>query len=244
MKKKININIDQIDNQLLAVSLYIVILMFIIVSLKSFKIFFIKVLSWIPYEWFKLLILFWLQYVILLWILCLVFRKVLHSDIKVYFLKQFKRISFKSILYILFIYLLTIILIWFIKLLFYYLNLDIPWFGYKEQVVDFVQVFIEKANLLDIVLLFLIVVFIWPLVEEIIFRWFITKILIEKLGSILWIFIWALIFSFFHFEWEVMGYLFILWVVLNYIYYKYRSLTHSLLFHFVVNFVTFLLLLI
>jgi membrane protease YdiL (CAAX protease family) len=80
----------------------------------------------------------------------------------------------------------------------------------------------------------LAVVLIGPLVEEIIYRGFATKLLTQAVGK-RWVVIAAVLFSLAHMEWWVVINLFILALLLWVVYHKTQSLRYSLLFHMLIN---------
>lgn len=161
-------------------------------------------------------------------------QKLLHFSWN-FFKKQMKENNFSKILwYWVWFYILYIVISWFLYLFLNFFDLKIPWF-FGEQDVATTIWWIWTDFWYDYLLLFLAVWIIGPLVEEIIYRWFITKQLIKKRGWIIWWVLWAAIFALIHFERQVMGNLFILALFLSYIYYKTWSLTYCFAFHFIVN---------
>ena len=90
--------------------------------------------------------------------------------------------------------------------------------------------------------IFTVVTIVWPLAEEIIYRWFITENLLKVFKPWIAILISSFIFAFVHFEWNVFGNLFLLSLWLNWIYYKTRSLSYSFVAHLLVNFIAFIVL--
>jgi len=107
---------------------------------------------------------------------------------------------------------------------------ELPGFGSQESHVP-----LFGTNPLDIALAFLVLVVIAPVIEEIIFRGFIlqtlnvkTKTWIASLGA-------ALFFGVAHFEFQVLGVLTLIGLILNGLFLRSRSLIPSIIFHMLNN---------
>lgn len=114
-----------------------------------------------------------------------------------------------------------------------YLNITIPWL-YGEQMVMTMLQWISLEVRYDYLLLILLAVVIGPLVEELLFRWFVTDTLAKHLG---WsgIVLASILFATAHMEWGVVINLTILALFLSYIYRKTGSMRYSLIFHMGIN---------
>ncbi len=114
-----------------------------------------------------------------------------------------------------------------------YLGITIPGL-YGEQMVMTMLQWISLDVRYDYVLLILLAVVIGPLVEELLFRWFVTDTLAKHLG---WsgIIIASILFATAHMERGVVLNLTILALFLSYIYRKTGSMRYSLLFHMGIN---------
>ncbi|MGC8734204.1 MAG: CPBP family intramembrane glutamic endopeptidase, partial [bacterium] len=106
-------------------------------------------------------------------------------------------------------------------------------------------IFILVSNFWELILIFLALVFLIPLVEETIFRFYLINFL-EDIFNNKWIiiFLGALIFSLIHFESILfLSFIFILSMYLNYVYLKYRNLYLNFWIHSFWNLLNFLVLL-
>ncbi len=117
-------------------------------------------------------------------------------------------------------------------------GIEIPWLMGEQWVVVFIQDF-DLTSLTHIIVIWISVVLIAPIVEEIIYRWIITKYLLEATSKHKALLISAIIFASIHMERSVWWHLFILSYILSYIYYKTSSLTYCILFHMLVNALSF-----
>ncbi len=189
------------------------------------------------------LLLFILQEIVLLFLLWISFYYMRDKKFKnfwKYSIDYFKsklhwkwwKFFFKYSLFPFFFY---IFFVWFLFSILNKLNINIPWFFWEQKVANFLG-WIPLSWFWDYFILFIIVAVIGPLIEEIIYRGFITNKLINRIGATWWIIISSLIFSFIHFEWQVFGNLFILSLILSYIYHRTWSICYSFWFHFLINF--------
>lgn len=105
---------------------------------------------------------------------------------------------------------------------------------YGEQVVVTMLAELPLSTWYHQLVLVLLVVVIWPLVEELIWRAFITESLIHSRGK-RGVVGGAALFAVAHFERGVIGNLFLLSLVLWRIYYQTRSLWYSYAFHVLIN---------
>ncbi len=113
------------------------------------------------------------------------------------------------------------------------LGVEIPWF-YGEQ---WVQVMLQEMNItgaMDWIITILMIVIVWPIVEEMVYRGLITDALMQKRR---WggVFLAAAIFALIHMDPNVMWNLFILALILWVIYYKTWSMRYAFLFHVIIN---------
>lgn len=113
------------------------------------------------------------------------------------------------------------------------LGLNIPWL-YGEQ---WVQVMLQEMNItgaMDWIITILMIVIVWPIVEEMVYRGLITDALMQKRRR-WWVVLAAAIFALIHMEPHVMWNLFILALILWVIYYKTWSMRYTFLFHLIIN---------
>lgn len=240
-----------IDRNLLAILIYISVYFIInIVFLYSAKYFSeiikdsLQFMGFIP-AIYRFWIFFILQEILLLWILYLSFYfkfsywKWLLLNIKEYFSSQFLWRWFKELFvysfWFLFLYLLVNALI---NILLTKYQIKIPWFFGEQEVMTFLQG-IKLDSFWSILIMFLSVVIIWPMVEELIYRWFITNLLLNKFWPWPWMILSAFIFDIVHMEWAVFWNIFILSFMLSYIFYKTRSIRYTFGFHAAVNWLAF-----
>lgn len=165
------------------------------------------------------------------------------NQIKKILKKQRKRIDLKSFLkYTIGAYLAFIIISIGVSSLLYifknFYSITIPWFGWKQKAIELIQNF-NLNSLNNIIVLGTTIVLIGPLVEEIIYRGFITNFLLKIFKPKLALFLSASFFAIAHMERSVMGHLFILAYILAYIYYKTDSLIYTRGFHILVNWISF-----
>ena len=114
----------------------------------------------------------------------------------------------------------------------------------KEESNNLIIAFVLLSNIWELIFIFLALVFLIPLVEEIIFRFYLisyledifyNKGLISVLG--------ALVFSLVHFEnLFTLFFIFVLSTYLNYVYLKYRNLYLNFLIHSIWNLLNFFVL--
>lgn len=118
-----------------------------------------------------------------------------------------------------------------IQLISNYLNLNVPGIG---QAPDYNTIFSE----LNTIQLFISVVILAPIVEEILFRGLIYKAIngSYKLKIILN----SLVFAFIHFQFEIVVQLFILSLIISYIRYKTDNINAAIIFHAFNNLITFI----
>lgn len=109
----------------------------------------------------------------------------------------------------------------------------IPWLYGDQSVMQILQD-MNISTTIDWIMTILMIVIVWPIVEELVYRWLITDALMQKRrrrGVILAAFIFALI----HLEFAVFRNLFLLALILWVIYYKTWSMRYSFLFHVIIN---------
>ena len=165
------------------------------------------------------------------------------NKLKVFFKESTKKIWAEKFLKYIF---LGIWIYFFVSFILRYLTLkfglEIPWlFGQQKSLLMLST--IELNTVFDYGIIFLMVVIIWPILEEIIFRWFVTNILLKNLKIWLWIFFSSLIFTLIHFERSVFFNIFLLALILSRIYYKTKSILCTFWFHFLINLLWFIWLL-
>jgi len=113
------------------------------------------------------------------------------------------------------------------------LDITIPGLYGDQSVMEMLQQ-INAEWVLDWMMMFVMVAIVWPIVEELVYRWLITDALMQRRrrwGVVLAAFIFALI----HLEFAVFWNLFILALILWVIYYKTGSMRYSFLFHLMIN---------
>lgn len=81
---------------------------------------------------------------------------------------------------------------------------------------------------------FVMIALVWPIVEELVYRWLITDALMQRRRR-WWVAGAAFIFAFIHLEFGVFWNLFILALILGVVYYKTWSMRYSFLFHLMIN---------
>ena len=195
------------------------------------------------YIW-KIWILVWglvLQYILFFLLIFLLLKKFLNIDIIQFFKNQFKwKWLWYFFIFGIWWYFLVMLLMGLIRYITLKLWIQIPGSFWEEKVLTFVEDIVKKWNFYVKFLLFFVVVFVWPIIEELIYRWFITKLLLEWKNSLLSLVLSAFIFAFVHFEWAVFRNLFVISLWLAYVYRKTRSLWYTVLIHIMINGLTFL----
>ncbi len=233
---------------LLSVILFLILYLFLNILIITVFTFFPGIIEnfWNYFENISFIIvfslLFILQQIIVLFLLFLSFKywkklktKELKNFIKDYYKEQIKWYWFWNFLFYTFwMYIIYIIISWTLLLIINYLNVEIPWLFWEQDVAQVIWQ-VPTHFWYEYLIIFIMVAIIAPLVEEIIYRWFITKILLDNYRPIIWIFISAVIFATIHFEWAVILNLLILALILWYIYYKTKSLIQVFGFHALVN---------
>lgn len=111
--------------------------------------------------------------------------------------------------------------------------IEIPWF-YGEQDVMTLISGMGMTTWFERMLTALMVVFLGPIVEELVYRGLITDVLMRKWSG-RWVLLWAFLFALIHMEFAVIWNLFILATILWVIYRKTESMRYSLLFHVIIN---------
>lgn len=162
------------------------------------------------------------------------------SNIYNFFKKQFFFIDTRSLfVYTFGMYFLYILISWAIMAIVTLIWVDIPGFFGTQEVWEVVTD-ISTETYRDYLILFFVIVILWPFIEELVYRWFVTNALWAKYGSRIGIIVGAFIFAFIHFERQVIWNLFILALLLWYVYYKTNgSLFYCFAFHVFVNLIAF-----
>lgn len=112
---------------------------------------------------------------------------------------------------------------------------NVPGFSVQES---HIPLFGEAVP--DIILAIFVLVIIAPIVEEILFRGFILQTFLAKFGPKTASAISALIFTFVHFEFQSMGKIFLLGLVLNWVFMRSKSIWPCIGFHVINNAVALL----
>ncbi len=202
---------------------------------------FILLFEWFPYI-LNFTILFIIQQIFVTFFLFVWFyvwkrlplRQLINFVYKFY-QEQIVWISFGSLIWnTIWMYMIYLLISWTLLAIISLLNIQIPWFFGQQEVAEILWG-IPTRYIYEYIIIFLIVTILWPLIEEIIYRWFITKIFLSKYTPAIWICLSAFIFALIHFERQVIGNIFILGCILWYIYYKTKSLIYAFAFHFLVN---------
>ncbi len=110
---------------------------------------------------------------------------------------------------------------------------SIPWL-YGDQAV---MTMLEEMNLtgaMDWIMTILMIVIVWPIVEELVYRGLVTDALMQK-WRWWWVSLAAFIFALIHLEFAVFRNLFLLALILWVIYKKTWSMRYSFLFHVIIN---------
>ncbi len=112
---------------------------------------------------------------------------------------------------------------------------DIPWL-YGEQWVMTMIWDLNMSSWFEWMLTALMVVFLWPIVEELVYRWLFTDVFMRR-WWLRGVVLWAALFAWIHLEFAVIWNLFILAFILWVIYWKTESMRYSLLFHVIINWI-------
>ncbi len=137
-------------------------------------------------------------------------------------------------------FIVYMIINWLLFTLLDYFSITIPWMYWEQWVMSM----LEQMNLtssLDWFMIFLMIVIVGPLVEELVYRGLITDVFMKRWkwrGVVSAAFIFALI----HFEFAVFWNLFLLALILWVIYYKTESMRYTFAFHVIINGMWFLIL--
>ncbi len=115
--------------------------------------------------------------------------------------------------------------------------IQIPGLYGQQSAISLIQG-IAMHSRRDFGIVWLTVVALGPIVEEVIYRWYITQVLVDQYRRA-WSIVSAIIFACSHGERTVVINLFILSLFLNYIYTKTWSLYYSLAFHMLINWLAF-----
>jgi len=240
-----------LDKSIVSVSIYILVyflinlfFLFLANNYSDSLRYLLSFMQWVP-EIYRFWVFFLLQEILLLSILGISFAyyywnlRWIWINIKSYFAQFFDWYGFKPLFWysfwFLFLYLFINGLLNFLLVKY---DIKIPWFFGEQEVMSFLQWF--KLNSIDwIIIMFFSVVIVWPLIEELIYRWFITSVLINKLWPWFWMFTSAFIFDLVHMEWAVFWNIFILSFILSYIFYKTKSIWYTFWFHVAVNWLAF-----
>lgn len=110
------------------------------------------------------------------------------------------------------------------------LNLEIPGFGQQESHMEFIG-----GNNVAATIVILVITFLAPVIEEVFFRGFVFKAMIGKCPKWIAFVISAAIFAAFHFEFQVFMPLFLLGLILNWMFFKSKSLYPGIAFHIINN---------
>jgi len=204
----------------------------IIISLIFDKYAFNDILERTQSKSMKLVISFSIQWLIILIPVLMVTNKKHKISKKIFGLKF---LGFKSSIqstisaYLMFIG-INIIISTFIL----FTNIKIPGYQIQELILsNFI------ANNLDIIITGIIVIIIAPFVEELFFRGFILRSLVNKTGTWIGSIITATFFALSHFQWQNIIQLFILGIILNTIVIRKKSIISSFFFHAFVNALAF-----
>jgi len=182
------------------------------------------------------------QEVLLIGMMLIVMTKIFFkhwtvADVKEYFKKRMKRkgryafhhyvLGWFILYYVCNIFLFTIL---------QQFNLTIPWL-YGDQTTIALVANIAIHHRREYFVLFVLVSLLAPAVEEVVYRWFITDVLMKhyKWRWVVWA---AAIFALSHIQRWVILNLFFLSCIIGYIYYKTQSMIYSFLFHFMINSLT------
>ncbi len=164
------------------------------------------------------------------------------TSVWIYLKSKFKWLGLKKLFwYAVFWYIVYTVVLSAILLLSSALNVDFPWFHWTQQVATVLDS-LDKTWILNIVLISFTTVILAPLVEELIYRWYIADVLIKDCGRDIGIVSSAFIFAAIHMDFDVLWILFILALILSYIYSKTNSIRYSLAFHMLVNGISILFL--
>lgn len=112
-------------------------------------------------------------------------------------------------------------------------GLEIPGL-YGEQSVMLLLEDMQISWLISWIMTFVMIALVWPIVEELVYRWLVTDALMQR-RRWWWVIAAAFIFALIHLEFGVFWNLFILALILWAIYYKTGSMWYSFLFHLMIN---------
>lgn len=117
-----------------------------------------------------------------------------------------------------------------------YTNLRIP--GYQVN-ADLLEIF--GTSKLELIIAFIVTVILAPLVEEIFFRGFLLRSLVDKVGVWPGTVLVAALFATFHMQWQSVIPIFILGLIINYLMLRSRSIYPAILFHAFNNLIALIL---
>ncbi len=110
------------------------------------------------------------------------------------------------------------------------LNMEIPGIGEQESYVGVIG---DQKIIATVIVL--IITFLAPIIEEVFFRGFVFQTLLAKCPRWVAFVVSATIFAAFHFEFQVFIPLFVLGLILNWIFFKSKSLYPGIAFHIINN---------
>lgn len=144
--------------------------------------------------------------------------------------RKWRRFFWKYVIgWLLCYFTINALLLWVISVL----GIEIPGL-YGEQIVVSVLSWLEMSGRVEYAILFTMVAIVGPLVEEVLFRGFMTHSFMKE-WKFKWVILASLVFAAVHTEWAVVRNLVILSLFLGYIYWKTESIWYSFLFHVIIN---------
>lgn len=184
-----------------------------------------------------------LQELVLIWSFVISLKYYLWKELPIYdfvlWQLKYKGLSKFFILWVWYFFIFIVFSI-LINLFIEFTNVSLPFYNWEQQVkkeIWFLQ--LDNTFIFFLTAFFLIIVV--PFVEELVFRWYITCLLIHKLWNISWIILWSLIFSLAHLEIDVFINLFIISIFLSLAYIKSKSILYPFFLHMLVNYFAFLM---
>jgi len=112
---------------------------------------------------------------------------------------------------------------------------EIPGFQEQEEILP-----LFGEDPFSLIIAFIVIVVIAPIFEEIFFRGYVLQTLIKKVNVYWGSIITALFFSFVHFEFQIFLSIFVLAIIINWLFIRFKSIWPCVAFHTLNNLITFL----
>jgi uncharacterized protein len=131
-------------------------------------------------------------------------------------------------------YLLYLAINFLIGILIVFKGIEIPGYQVQEEILP-----LFGSQTIDLVLAGTIIILVAPVIEEIVFRGFLLRGLVNHYGKVIGSVVAAFIFSALHFPWQSFIPIFILGLVMNSMVIKSKSIIPSIVFHMTNNAIAF-----